>query len=50
MFLLADEMFKQRNKTITVTIGKSIEYSLFDHSKTPNQWSEYVKERVYEME
>lgn len=49
MLYLADEMFKNRHKTFTVTIGKPIPWQTFDHSKTPNEWAQYVKEIVYKL-
>lgn len=49
MLYLADEMFKNRHKTFTVTFGKPIPWQTFDKSKTPAQWAEYVKEEVYKL-
>lgn len=49
MLYLADEMYKNRHKTFRVTIGKPISWQTFDKSKTPSEWAEYVKEKVYEM-
>lgn len=49
MLYLVDEMFKQRGKSITVTIGKPISYLEFDKSKTPNEWAGWVKKIVYKM-
>jgi putative hemolysin len=49
MLYLADEMFKNRHKTFTVTFGKPIPRQTFDKSKTPAQWAEYVKREVYEL-
>ncbi|MDR0745575.1 MAG: 1-acyl-sn-glycerol-3-phosphate acyltransferase [Mediterranea sp.] len=49
MLYLADEMFKNRHKTFTVTFGKPIPWQTFDKSKTPVQWAEYVKEEVYKL-
>ncbi|MCR4765174.1 MAG: glycerol acyltransferase [Bacteroidaceae bacterium] len=49
MLYLADEMFKNANKTFTVTIGKPIPWQTFDHSKTPKEWAQYVKEIVYKL-
>jgi 1-acyl-sn-glycerol-3-phosphate acyltransferase len=47
MFYLVDETFKHRNDHLTVTFGKPISYTTFDHSKTPIQWAKWVKEQVY---
>lgn len=49
MLYLVDEMFKNRHKTFTITIGKPIPWQTFDKSKTPGQWAEYVKEIVYKL-
>ncbi|WP_321478956.1 1-acyl-sn-glycerol-3-phosphate acyltransferase [uncultured Bacteroides sp.] len=49
MLYLADEMFKNRHKTFTVTIGKPIPWQTFDKSKTPLQWAEYVRDIVYKL-
>ena len=49
MLYLADEMYKNRNKTFKVTIGKPMPYTMFDGSKSPAEWAEYVKELVYKL-
>ena len=49
MLYLADEMFKNKNKTFTVTIGKPIPWQTFDNTKTPNEWAQFVKEIVYKL-
>ena len=49
MLYLADEMFKNRHKTFTITIGKPIPWQTFDKSRTPAQWAEYVKDIVYNL-
>lgn len=49
MLFLADEMFKNCNKTFTVKIGKPIPWQTFDHSKTPVQWAAYVQDKVYQL-
>lgn len=49
MLYLADEMFKNKHKTFTITIGKPIPWQTFDKSKTPAQWAQYVKEIVYKL-
>lgn len=47
MFYLADEMFKQRNKTITIIFGKPVPASVFDKSQTHKHWANKMKEHVY---
>jgi len=49
MFFLVDEMFRQRNKTITVIFGKPIQPDFFDQSKSDLEWAHYVKKCVYKL-
>ncbi|MBI3512354.1 MAG: 1-acyl-sn-glycerol-3-phosphate acyltransferase [Bacteroidetes bacterium] len=47
MFYLADEMFLQRNKTITITFDKPIDAEIFDRSHSHREWAQLMKEHVY---
>lgn len=49
MLYLVNELYKQHNKKITITFGKPIESSEFDDSKSDDQWAQFVKEKVYEL-
>ena len=49
MLYLADEMYKNRDKTFRVAIGKPIPWQTFDKSKTPAQWAQYVQDIVYKL-
>jgi putative hemolysin len=49
MFFLVDELFRQRNKTITITFGQPVSYSFFDKSKSDHAWAEWMKEKVYSL-
>jgi len=49
MFLLPDELFKNRGKTFVISFGKPIPWSRFDRSKSPSEWAGVVKEVVYEL-
>lgn len=49
MIYLPDEMFKNRNKTFTITVGKPIPWQTFDRTKTAKEWAQVVKERVYKL-
>lgn len=49
MFYLVDEMYQQKNKTITIIFGKPILYETFDSSKTDLKWAATVKKEVYEL-
>lgn len=47
LMLLPREMFRKRNKTIRVKIGKPISYETFDDSKNHYDWAQWVKTEVY---
>ena len=49
MLYLVDELFKNRDKTFNVTIGKPIPYSTFDKSRKPQEWAAYVEDIVYKL-
>ena len=49
MFYLSNEMFKQRNKDITLTFGKPIPYTAFDKSLHPKKWANKVKDYIYKL-
>lgn len=49
MFLLPDEMFRQKGKKFTITFGKPIPWQSFDSAKTPSEWAEEVKKTVYKL-
>ncbi len=49
MFYLADEMFSQRGKKVTIHVGKPISYEYFDKSKTESAWAAEVKKAVYQL-
>lgn len=50
MLYLANELFKQRNVTMRFNIGKMINVETFDHSKNFNEWTTFVRNKVYELE
>lgn len=47
--LLPSEMFRKKNKTIKVRIGKPISYKTFDKSLSHIDWAQKVKEQVYKL-
>lgn len=49
MMFLVDEMFKNTHKTFRITIGKPISWQTFDKSKSPMEWAQFVRERVYNL-
>jgi hypothetical protein len=50
MLYLADEMFKQKDKEISLVFGQKISWKTFSKSKTPAEWAEWVKSKSYELE
>ncbi len=50
MFYLVDEMMKQKNSTFKIVFGKPIPTSTFDRSKTDQEWTEWVKDKVYTLQ
>lgn len=49
LFFLADEMYKQKNKTVSIKFGKPISIKTFDKSKNYQEWAKYVKDEVYAL-
>lgn len=49
MFFLPDELMKHRNSEVPIYFGKPIPYQTFDKSKTLQEWTDWVKDRVYEL-
>jgi putative hemolysin len=49
MLYLADEMYKQHGKTITIIFGKEIPFETFDKKFSDSKWAEKVKQHVYRM-
>jgi len=50
MLFLVDEMYKFKNKVIPITFGKPIPISVFDKSKSDQQWASLLREHVYRLE
>ena len=49
LIYLPHEMYKNSNQTFTITFGKPLSWKMFDKSKTPTEWAQYVKNIVYSM-
>lgn len=49
MLYLADELFAQRGRTVTIRIGNPISYTEFDSGKSEREWAADIKEQVYGM-
>jgi putative hemolysin len=49
MLYLPDEMFKQKNKSFRIMIGKPIPWQTFETGKKPVEWAGWVKDEVYKI-
>lgn len=49
MLYLADELFRQRGKTVTLTVGEIIETKNLDQNKSERDLAQDVKAKVYEL-
>ena len=49
LIYLPGEMFKNKGETFTITFGKPIPWQTFDKSRTPSQWAQFVKKKVYSL-
>jgi len=47
MLFLPREFFNARGSVFTVHFGRPIPWQTFDSSRSPQQWAEWVKQRVY---
>lgn len=49
MFYLVDEMYKQKDKTLTFIIGQPISWQTFTSNHRDEYWAEKVKQHVYAL-
>ncbi len=49
MLYLVDEMFRQTGKDLHIVFGEGYEWDMFDKSKTPMEWAEWLKSKSYEL-
>jgi putative hemolysin len=47
MFYLVDEAYRQRGKSIRLTVGRPISYTAFTRDHSDQYWAERMKEHVY---
>ena len=50
MLYLADEMFKQKDKEITLVFGEPIPWETFDKARSALEWADWVKSKSYNLE
>ena len=49
MLFLPDELYRAQGKSYRIVIGKPIPASTFDESRSIAQWTDYVRDIVYEL-
>ena len=49
MIFLPHELIKIKNTTFTIRFGKPIPWQTFDSSRSPQQWTDWVKQTVYDL-
>ena len=49
MLFLPHEMFRRKNVTFTIYFGKPIPWQTFDSSRSMQQWTNWVKQTVYDL-
>jgi len=49
MLYLADETFKQKDKTLNITFGTPIKASFFDKTRTDKEWAAWMRKKVHNM-
>ena len=49
MIFLPDEMFRQKNATFDVVVGKPIPISSVDSSRSLDEWCKFIREKCYEL-
>jgi len=49
MFYLADEMFKNRDKEINISIGKAIPHTLFEREIKSAVWADEIRKFIYKL-
>lgn len=49
MLYLSDEMYHQKNKTFTITIGNPISHEVFTKEKSDVEWANWLKGHVYSL-
>ena len=49
MLFLVDEMYKNVHKSFEIRVGKPIPWQTFDKSKSPVEWAQFVRDKVYAL-
>lgn len=49
MLFLPDELYRAQGNSYRVVIGQPISYKTFDSSRSINDWSQYIRQSVYQL-
>jgi putative hemolysin len=49
MLYLVDEFHKQKNRSITITFGKPVDYRVFDSRFTRQEWASKMRDFIYQL-
>ena len=49
LILLPRELFRKRNSTVRVRIGKPISYQALNKSRSPQEWTNQIRSQLYDM-
>ncbi|MDD4031616.1 MAG: glycerol acyltransferase [Bacteroidales bacterium] len=49
MAFLVDEMFRQKGSSLKIWFGEPISWTLLDHSKSSQEWADWIRETVYHL-
>lgn len=49
MLFLPDELYRAQGNTYRVVIGKPISYKTYDSSRSINDWTQHIRQTVYEL-
>jgi putative hemolysin len=49
MLYLADELFKSKHSTYTITFGKPVPWTTFERSRSRLEWVEWMKQKTYDL-
>lgn len=50
MLYLVDEMYRQKGKKIDLWFGEPLPWQMFDKSKTPQEWADWVRVKTYDLQ
>ncbi|MDR2497606.1 MAG: 1-acyl-sn-glycerol-3-phosphate acyltransferase [Tannerellaceae bacterium] len=49
MLYLSDELFKSKHSSFGIYFGRPMSWTMFDKSRTPGEWTEEIRKKVYSL-